>query len=360
MGTQVHVCMSPGTPPALPSLPAPTAESAGQFYSFIREAMLKDVRRMMRQEIRSAHKKPGRKRGGRGAELRRKKDFRQEKLRRLRQSDADRSHSTSVSSPTHSCSAPPSSLAQVVCDGRRRKLISSSLVAWRRYTQVTRCARDYRSNNSRSKRTVKPMFQCWRRSATAAQVELKSQVDHSMRVRSFVSTRVNRSMWVVLAQWRELTRHRVKLCRISSKFALGRAWEWWCDAVYDISAACVRDPPPAVAVRSDSYHELMTYSLPLVGRHREWQEIQEFHRSCSSRGVVITCVVCPQDGPKLKRCSTCKAVWYCSRKCQSAHWSEHTGACFKPDLHLVHLLDMCSSADLQRLDLTLKVCDEDY
>merc|ERR1712195_150311 len=190
MGTQVHVCMSPGTPPALPSLPAPTAESAGQFYSFIREAMLKDVRRAVRQEIRSAHKKPGRKRGGRGAELRRKKDFRQEKLRRFRQSVADRSLSTSVSSPTHSCSVHSSSLAQVVCDGRRRKLVSSSLVAWRRYTQVTRCARDYRSNNSRSKRTVKPMFQCWRRSATAAQVELKSQVNHSMRVRSFVSTRV--------------------------------------------------------------------------------------------------------------------------------------------------------------------------
>ena len=162
----------------------------------------------------------------------------------------------------------------------------------------------------------------------------------------------------VLAQWRELTRHRVKLCRISSKFALGRAWEWWCDAVYDISAACVRDPPPAVVVRSDCYHELMTYSLPLVGRHREWQEIREFHRSCSSRGAAITCVVCSQDGSK--RCSTCKAVWYCSRKCQSAHWSEHKGACFKPDLHLIHLLDMCPSADLQRLDLTLKVCDEDY
>jgi len=350
------VCMSPGTPPARPSLPAPTAESAGQFYSFIRAALLKDVRRAVRQEIHSAHK-PGRKRGGRGAELRRKKDFRQEKLRRLRQSDADRSHSTSVSSPTHSCSAHSSSLVQVVCDGRRRKLISSSLVAWRRYTQVTRCARNYRSNNSRSNRTAKPMFQCWRRSAVRTSTPC---LWSDPRTQSFVSTRVNHSMGVVLAQWRELTRHRVKLCRISSKFALGRAWEWWCDAVYDISAACVRDPPPEVVVRSDSYHELMTYSLPLVGRHREWQEIREFHRSCSSRGVAITCVVCPQVGSKLKRCSTCKAVWYCSRKCQSAHWSEHKGACFKPDLHLIHLLDMCSSADLQRLDLTLKVCDEDY
>merc|ERR1712195_83715 len=242
MGTQVHVCMSPGTPPALPSLPAPTAESAGQFYSFIREAMLKDVRRAVRQEIRSAHKKPGRKRGGRGAELRRKKDFRQEKLRRLRQSDADRSSSTSVSShpaSTHSCSAHSSSLVQVACDGRRRKLVSSSLVAWRRYTQVTRCARDYRANNSRSNRIanhiVKPMFQCWRRSAVLTSTPYLWPDPHA---RDFVSTQVNCSMREVLARWRELTRHRVELCRISSKFALGRAWGWWCDAVYDISAAC--------------------------------------------------------------------------------------------------------------------------
>ena len=316
----------------------------------------------MRQEIRSAHK-PGQRRGGRGAELRRKKDFRQEKLRRLQQSIGDRSRSSSVSSraaSTHSCSAHSSSLVQVACDGRRRKLVSSSLVAWRRYTQVTRCARDYRANNSRSNRIanhiVKPMFQCWRRSAVLTSTPYLWPDPHA---RDFVSTQV-KPMREVLAQWRELTRHRVKLCRISSKFALGRAWEWWCDAVYDISAACVRDPPPAVVVRSDCYHELMTYSLPLVGRHREWQEIREFHRSCSSGGAAITCVVCPQGGSKLKRCSTCKAVWYCSRKCQSAHWSEHKGACFKPDLHLIHLLDMCSSADLQHLDLTPKVCDGDH
>merc|ERR1712166_1482667 len=358
MGIKVHVCMSPGTPPARPSLPAPTAESAGQFYSFIRAAMLKDVRRAVRQEIRSAHKKPGRKRGGRGAELRRKKDFRQEKHRRLQQSIGDRSRSSSVSShaaSAHSCSAHSSSLVQVACDGRRRKFISSSLVAWRRYTQVTRCARDYRANNSRSNRVVKPMFQCWRRSAVLTSTPYLWPDPHA---RDFVST--HRSMREVLARWRELTRHRVELCRISSKFALGRAWGWWCGAVYEISEACVRDLSPAVDVRTDSFHELMTYSLPLVGRHREWQEAQEFHRSCSSRGAIITCVVCPQDGPKLKRCSTCKAVWYRSRKCQSAHWPEHKGACFKPDLHLVHLLDMCSFADLQRLDLTLKVCDGDY
>ena len=107
-----------------------------------------------------------------------------------------------------------------------------------------------------------------------------------------------------------------------------------------------------------SYHELMTYDLPLVGRHRGWQEIREFQRSCSARGGVIACAVCCQDGSK--KCSVCKAIWYCSKECQSAHWSEHKGACLKPDLHLVHLLDMCSSDDLQRLDLTLKVCDEDY
>ena len=125
----------------------------GQFDSirlFMQHCSRMSAESSVRQEIGSAHK-PGRRRGGRGAELRRK-DFRQEKLRRLQQSIGDRSRSTSLSShaaSTRSCSEHSSSLVQVACDGRRRKLISSSLVAWRRYTQVTRCARDYRANNSR-------------------------------------------------------------------------------------------------------------------------------------------------------------------------------------------------------------------
>ena len=191
--------MSPGAPPARPSLPAPPA---GQFYSFIRSALIKDVRRAVRQEIRSAHK-PGRRRGGRGAELRRKEDFRQEKLRRLQQSIGDRSRSTSLSShaaSTHSCSAHSSSLVQVACDGRRRKFIFSSLVAWRRYSQVTRCARDYRANNSRSNHIanhiVKPVFQCWRRSAVRTSTQC---LWPDLRARSFVPTRVDRPMREVLA-----------------------------------------------------------------------------------------------------------------------------------------------------------------
>ena len=166
--------------------------------------------------------------------------------------------------------------------------------------------------------------------------------------------------------WLKLARCRVELRRTSLAFSLRRAWVWWCsvclieDYVCDLfgDSPGIRGPPPAVDVRTDSFHELMTYDLSLVGRHREWQEIREFQRSCSSRGGAIACAVCCQDG--LKKCSVCKAIWYCSRECQSAHWSEHKGACLKPNSHLVHLLDMCSSDDLQRLDLTLKVCDEDY
>ena len=30
---------------------------------------------------------------------------------------------------------------------------------------------------------------------------------------------------------------------------------------------------------------------------------------------------------KLKRCTQCKAVYYCSRDCQTKHWGEHKLAC---------------------------------
>ena len=97
---------------------------------------------------------------------RRKEVWRHERFRRLQQSVADRSRSTSVSShaaAVHSCSAHSSSLVQVACDGRRRKLMLSSVRAWRRWAPIVRCAANYRCNMARSGNAVKPAFQSWRR-----------------------------------------------------------------------------------------------------------------------------------------------------------------------------------------------------
>ena len=85
----------------------------------------------------------------------------------------------------------------------------------------------------------------------------------------------------VLAQWLELTRHRMKLCRIFSKSALGRAWRWWYAAACVTTASSIRD----ISSLSDSYREVMTHDLALVGHHRELREIQEFQRSFSGAAV---------------------------------------------------------------------------
>ena len=91
-----------------------------------------------------------------------------EQLRRLRQSVGDQACHSSISALVaiwHDAAVLSSGQIQVVCASHQRTHMLFSLRAWRRYTQVTRCARDYRCNNSRSNRIVKPMFPCWRRSA---------------------------------------------------------------------------------------------------------------------------------------------------------------------------------------------------
>ena len=41
------------------------------------------------------------------------------------------------------------------------------------------------------------------------------------------------------------------------------------------------------------------------------------------------CAFCHSKTGTLKRCSGCKRVFYCSKKCQKSHWKEHKPECQK-------------------------------
>ena len=43
-----------------------------------------------------------------------------------------------------------------------------------------------------------------------------------------------------------------------------------------------------------------------------------------------SCAHCGKQGTALKRCSTCKHVWYCGATCQNAAWKRHKKACAPP------------------------------
>eukprot|EP00662_Eupelagonemidae_sp_cell21_P057811 gene57811-biopygen43991 len=39
------------------------------------------------------------------------------------------------------------------------------------------------------------------------------------------------------------------------------------------------------------------------------------------------CAGCGEKGEKLRRCTGCRSVWYCSAACQKGHWLAHKPAC---------------------------------
>jgi len=50
-------------------------------------------------------------------------------------------------------------------------------------------------------------------------------------------------------------------------------------------------------------------------------------RIIDGRMVEKVCAMCNAANVKLRHCSRCKSVYYCSRDCQAQHWPEHKGKC---------------------------------
>ena len=337
-------------PLARPQLPAPTAdpvsEPAGQFYSTFRWHLIRDIRRTVRQELRSDRRPPRRRR--RGGRKRRQMYWRLEQLRRLKQSVSDQVCDSAI--PTlvatwRAAAAISSTQIQVVCANHQRQRMISSLRAWRRWAPIVRCAAVYRSNIARSAGAIKPFSVladqniCDRSALPSSSPQLFQSL-----LQVFTERRQRLHRLSFIRRWLQFARHRVALCRVLSKYSLRRAWVWWSCSLWDAEGS----------EEGDRCSELIGCGLALVKQHMEYQRKQEFQRSMRDRNGTNACVLCFLPGSK--RCSQCKSVWYCSRSCQSAHWPEHKGSgCFKLDSHVLSLLDVCSSQDLQYLK-----CSEDY
>jgi hypothetical protein len=356
---------------ARPQLPTPTADpvpgQAGQFYLSIRQDLVRDVRRVVRQELRSG-RRPSRKRR-RGGRKERRVYWGREQLRRLRQSVGDQVCHSSISALVaiwHDAAVFSSAQIQVVCANRQRQRMISSLRAWRRWAPIVRCAAVYRYNMASSPQLYPDPLARPFVPVRPAAGDLMAQVLRGLPVRSLVFHLV--MLWRLrcsdlqsllqvfserqqrlhrlscIRRWLQFARHRVALCRVLFKHSLRRAWVWWSCSLWDADGSEEGNP----------CSELMGCGLAIVKQHMEYQQLQEFQQSLRDRNGANVCVVCFLPGSK--RCSQCKSVWYCSRSCQSAHWPEHKGGgCFKLDLHVLSLLDVCSPQDLQYLK-----CSEDY
>ena len=51
--------------------------------------------------------------------------------------------------------------------------------------------------------------------------------------------------------------------------------------------------------------------------------IDSLERTRDAHELSQPCAQCGNKVPKPSRCARCKAVIYCSRECQTAHWKQH-------------------------------------
>ena len=316
---------------ARPQLPTPTADpvpgQAGQFYLSIRQDLVRDVRRAVRQELRSG-RRPSRKRR-RGGRKERRVYWGREQLRRLRQSVGDQVCHSSISALVaiwHDAAVFSSAQIQVVCANRQRQRMISSLRAWRRWAPIVRCAAAYRYNMASSLQLYPDPFARPFVPVNPAAGDVMTQALRGLPVHF--------SVFRLVMLWH---------LRCSDFRSLRCAWDWWCSAYWDHT--CLD------SVLGESCLELLECDPRVLDRHMVYLQLQRFQQGMHSRSGINTCVVCSLPGSK--RCSQCKSVWYCSRVCQSAHWPEHKGGgCFKLDTRIVGLLDECSPTDLQYLCTT--------
>ena len=73
---------------------------------------------------------------------------------------------------------------------------------------------------------------------------------------------------------------------------------------------------------------------PLMGAikagHQEvWQLLTDHAKASQAEDGARVCQMCGEKSEKMKKCSACKQVRYCSKDCQLEDWNGHKKSCKK-------------------------------
>jgi len=81
--------------------------------------------------------------------------------------------------------------------------------------------------------------------------------------------------------------------------------------------------------RLNGHHEVVKLLLAKGATVDQTEEetVEEEEGEGSQRSKVRVCENCGKEGEKLKKCSACKLVWYCSEECQLGDWKAHKVEC---------------------------------
>ncbi|TBU42670.1 hypothetical protein BD309DRAFT_161982 [Dichomitus squalens] len=91
-------------------------------------------------------------------------------------------------------------------------------------------------------------------------------------------------------------------------------------------------------------------STPTDGTYRpadlRFQDLSDVLELVDRTMVAHICTSSNTGSTSAKRCSGCKKVWYCSAKCQKAHWATHIFSCRidKPIDSAYHLARACNAS----------------
>ena len=90
---------------------------------------------------------------------------------------------------------------------------------------------------------------------------------------------------------------------------------------------------PSPRARENGHGEVVKLPLAHIGKEEQTKKAEDEKEEVGTpkKRAMRVCEKCGKEAEKMKKCSVCKLVRYCSEECQLEDWKKHKKKCKLPE-----------------------------